>query len=434
MGATEDAASGRPAPHHDIGVHRVGSSVPLTHEERLRRYAELAVRVGANVQEGQDVIVTCLVEHAEIARVIAREAYRAGAAHVLVLYGDLHLRRAAIELGPEEELGWSPPHLLDLYKRAFDEGPALISLTGNPDPDLLGSLDPALVGRSEPREIRKALLELSARRRVNWTVVSAPNEGWATQVFGEPDLERLWDAVAVATRLDAPDLVSVWREHAAELEERADKLNTRGFDAVRFRGPDTDLTLGLISDAKWASATNTTESGVEHLPNLPTEEVFTSPDWRRAEGHVRSTAPLIAAGTRVDGLELRFEGGKIVDVQAETGAEIIREQIAMDEQAPYLAEVALVDGDSAVKKTGLVFHDTLFDENATCHIAFGRGFPHVLGEEGSSLSREELLERGVNVAPVHTDFMIGGLEVEVVGLDADGSETPIIREDVWQLS
>jgi aminopeptidase len=391
------------------------------------------VRVGANVQEGQDVVVSCLVEHAEIARAVAQESYRAGAAHAIVLYGDLHLRRAAIELGPEAELGWSSPHLLELYKRAYDECPALVSLSGNPDPDLLGTLDPALVARSEPRELRKLSLELTAARRINWTVVSAPNEGWARQVFGEPDLERLWDAVAVATRLDAPDLVAAWSEHAAKLDARADTLNARRFDAVRFRGPGTDLTLGLIAGAHWGSATNTTASGIEHLPNLPTEEVFTSPDWRRADGHVRSTAPLIAAGTRVDGLELRFENGKIVDVQAETGAEIIRQQVAMDEQAPYLAEIALVDGDSAVKKTGLVFHDTLFDENATCHIAFGRGFPHVLGSEGATLSREELLARGVNVATVHTDFMIGGPGVEVVGLDADGSETPIIRDDAWQL-
>src|ERR671919_453083 len=283
MGATEDAASRRPAPHRDTGVHCVRSSNSLTPDERLRRYAELAVRVGANVQEGQDAIVSCLVEHVEIARAIAREAYRAGARHVIVNYGDLHLRRAAIELGPEEELGWSAPHLLELYRRAFDEHPALIALTGNPDPDLLGSLDPALVGRSEPKEIRKLSLELIAGRRINWTVVSAPNEGWATQVFREPDLERLWDAVAVATRLDAPDLVAAWRAHAAELQSRAEALNARAFDAVRFRGPGTDLTNGLIPDGRWMCATNDTVTGIEHIPNLPTEEVFTSPDWRRAE-------------------------------------------------------------------------------------------------------------------------------------------------------
>jgi aminopeptidase len=406
----------------------------LSPEERLRRYAELAVRVGSNVQEGQDAIVTGLVEHAEIARAVAREAYRAGARHVIIVYGDLHLRRAAIELGPEEELGWSAPHVLELYRRAFDEHPALIALTGNPDPDLLGSLDPALVARSEPKETRKLSLELITGRHVNWTVVSAPNEGWATQVFGEPDVERLWEAVAVATRLDAPDLVEAWHAHSAELQARAEGMNARAFDAVRFRGPGTDLTIGLIPEGSWMCATNETVTGVEHIPNLPTEEVFTSPDWRRAEGHVRSTAPLLAAGTRVDDLELRFEAGKIVEVDARNGADIVREQIGMDDQAAFLAEVALVDGSSAVNKTGLVFHDTLFDENATCHIAYGRGFPTALGEEGSHLSPEELLERGVNVSTVHTDFMIGGPEVEVVGLGADGSETPIIRDGVWQLT
>ena len=341
--------------------------------------------MGANVQPGQDAIVSGLVEHVEITRAVAREAYRAGARHVIVLYGDLHLRRATIELGPEEELGWSAPHVLALYRWAADANPALISLTGNPEPDLLGDLDPALIGRSEPREVRELSLELVTGRLVNWTVVSAPNEGWATQVFGEPDLERLWEAVAVATRLDEPDLVAAWRDHSATLQARANDLNARGFDAIRFKGPGTDLTIGLNPGGRWKCASNETVSGIEHIPNLPTEEVFTSPDWRRAEGTVRSTAPLLVAGARVDDLALRFENGKIVEVEASAGAEIVKEQLATDEQAPYLAEVALVDGSSAVKKTGLVFHDTLFDENATCHIAYGRGFPDTI-EGGTEMS------------------------------------------------
>jgi len=405
----------------------------LNPEERLRRYAELAARVGANVQDGQDVIVTGFVEHAEIARAIARESYRAGAKHVIVLYGDLHLRRAAIELGPDGEVGWSAPHLLDLYRRAFDERPALISLTGNPDPDLLGDLDSALVGRSEPKELRAASLELITARRINWTVVAAPNAGWAKQVFGEPDVERLWAAVATATRLDESDPVAAWNEHVSRLQARADGLNRSSFDAVRFTGPGTDLTVGLVSEAHWTCARMQTEEGIEHIPNMPTEEVFTSPDWRRAEGVVRSTAPLLAAGSRVDDLEVRFEGGKIVDVKASAGAEIIRHQLSVDGQAPFLGEVALVDGSSAVKKTGLIFHDTLFDENATCHIAFGSGFPKAL-TGASELSPQELLDRGINVSGVHTDFMVGGPDVEVVGLDAGGAETPIIRGDVWQLA
>jgi aminopeptidase len=412
---------------------RLGRLSTLGQNGRLEKYAELAVRVGANVQEGQDVAVTCLVEHADIARAIAREAYRAGARHVLILYGDQHLRRATIELGPEEELGWSAPHLVDLYNRWYEEQPALIALTGNPDPDLLSTLDSSLVGRSEPKELRALSVKLLSDRRVNWTVVSAPNEGWATQVFGEPDLDRLWDAVAVSTRLDEPDVVGAWREQAAKLEARAAQMNERAFDAIRFRGPSTDLTIGLNADGMWKSATNKTAGGIEHLPNLPTEEVFTSPDWRRTEGTVRSTAPLIAAGTRVDDLELRFENGKIVEVEASAGKGIIEEQLSVDEQAGYLGEVALVDGSSAVKKTGLVFHDTLFDENATCHIAYGVGFPLTL-EGGTELERDELLQRGINVSNVHTDFMIGGPEVEVVGVAADGSETPVITGEAWQLT
>jgi len=405
----------------------------VTPEERVRRYAELTVRVGANVQPEQDVVVTCLIEHAEIARAVAREAYRAGARHVIVLYSDLHLRRAAIELGPEEELGWSPPYLLDWMSRWPEERPALIGLTGNPDPDLLADLDPGLVGRADPREIRVLMGNAISSRRFNWSIVSAPNAGWAMQVFGEPDVERLWDAVATATRLDEPDPVAAWRAHTERLKAKANGLEAQGFDAIRFRGPGTDLIVGLLPSSRWMCATFETETGIEHIPNIPTEEVFTTPDWRRTEGVVRSTLPLVAAGTRVTDLVLRFEVGKIVDVDATAGADIIREQVAVDEQAGYLGEIALVDGSSAVKRTGLVFCDTLFDENATCHIAFGRGIPITLGLEGET-DPGDLLERGVNVSAVHTDFMIGGPEVDVDGLDAAGNATPIIRGDVWQLA
>ncbi len=372
-----------------------------------------------------------LVEHAPIARVIAREAYRVGASHVVVHYTDLHVRKAGIELGPEDEIGWSPPHLVDWVRGWDRENPAVVSLAGNPNPDLMADLDPALVGRSEPRDLRVALLENARDRHINWVIAPAPNEGWARQVFGEPDLERLWQAVATAMRLDEPDPVAAWRAHAEQLQTRANALSATGFDALRFRGPGTDLTVGLISGGRWRCATIETVKGIEHLPNIPTEEVFTSPDWRRAQGYARSTYPLVAAGTRVSGLVVRLEGGKIVEVEAESGAEIVRGQLATDDQAPYLGEVALVDGSSRVRQTGLVFSDTLFDENAACHVAFGAGLPETLDGD---VPTEELLDAGINVSGVHVDFMIGGPDVDVDGLDRDGNETPIIRGDVWQLA
>jgi aminopeptidase len=254
--------------------------------------------------------------------------------------------------------------VLDWVRRFPDEDTAFVQLSGDPSPELLSDLDPVLVGKSEPLDFRREWIPHVANRRVNWTIVAAPSPLWAESLFGEPDVERLWQAVAVATRLDEPDPVAAWREHITRLKTRAAALNDRRFDAVRFRGPGTDLTLGLLPGSRWLCATFERRDGLEHVPNMPTEEIFTSPNWRRAQGTVRSTYPLSVGGTIVRDLEVRFEDGRIAGVSASSGLAIIERQLDTDEQARFLGEVALVDGTSAVKRTGLVFQDTLFDENA----------------------------------------------------------------------
>jgi aminopeptidase len=400
--------------------------------ERLDRYADLITRVGANVQPGQTVFVTALVEHAPLARALARAGYAAGARLVDVRYVDNHLRRAFIEHAAEDDLTESTPWLL-ARTDAIAEGGALIMIAGDPEPELLADLDQERVGKARPVEAMTRQLHAQNARAVNWTIAAYPTAGQAAQVFGEPDVERLWDAVAHSVRLDESDPVAAWREHTDRLRQRREQLDARSFDAVRFNGPGTDLTVGLLRGARWSGGGLDTTTGIRHVANIPTEEVFICPDWRRTEGTVRSTRPLSLGGTIVRDLEMRFEGGDAVEVHASSGEDAVLGQMKIDEFGRRLGEVALVDGTSRVGQTGITYFDTLFDENATCHIAYGSGV--TFGIDGlDGLEPDELRARGINVSSIHTDFMIGGPEVAVDGITADGQAVPILREDTWQLS
>jgi aminopeptidase len=392
-------------------------------EGRLARYAELAVRVGANVQPGQLVFITGQPDHAPLARALADAAYAAGARYADVVYVDQHVRRAMIAGGPDEALELTPPWLY--ARREATAGNATIAILGDPEPDLLADLDGARVGRARMKELNALGLRQLGERSVNWTAIAYPTEGWAAQVFGEPDVERLWEVVAYCTRLEEPDPVAAWRQHVERLDGRAQALNGLALDRLRFRGEGTDLTVGLLPQSRFLAALFETASGIRQVPNIPTEEVFATPDARRTEGVVTSTRPLVLAGKVVRGLRVTFEHGRIAHVSADEGADVVLAQLASDENAPRLGEVALVDGESRVGRTGLTFYETLYDENATCHIAYGGAIALGHGEDADPA--------GVNAASVHTDFMIGGPGVEVDGVTKEGTVVPLLRDDIWQL-
>jgi aminopeptidase len=406
-------------------------SEPFDH--LLRSYAKLVIRLGVNVQVGQRVVIGCVPEQAPVARALAEEAYRVGASHVLIDYSDPYLQRDQVRFASEDQLGRVLGSKLEEVRAWHADRPALIRLTGNPHPTLMDGLDPARLAKSVPVELISEMFALVSTNAVAWTVVGASTLGWAESI-GVASVAELWDAVAVAMRLDEDDPVRAWRDHIAMLQGRREILNERQFDSIRYRGPGTDLTVGVSPLASWQAATSQTDTGIEFVPNMPTEEVFLSPDWRRAEGSVRTTAPFFLAtmGAMVEGLELDLHDGGIVAARADRGEEAVHMQFDTVPRSRHLGEIAIVDSASRVRRTGLTYKDMLFDENIGSHIAWGDGFAFAW-ENGNAMSEDERIKAGLNQSGTHVDIVIGSPEVEIDGIHADGTVVPIVENDRFVL-
>jgi aminopeptidase len=396
----------------------------------LSRLADLAVVVGANVQPGQIVGVTAELEHYEFARAIAASAYDHGAKFVDVWYIDPLVKRARIEFAPDDTLEFVPSWYGQRVLELGEQRGANITIRGTTAPGALDGLDPKRAGRDQLPRVKETTTIVN-ERTVNWTILAYPTVPWARLCYPELDddaaLARLWQEVKHVSRLDEPDPLAAWEDRIVALERAAEAMNDGGFDAIHFAGDGTDLTIGLLPTSRWRMARWSTVDGIRHLPNVPSEEVFTSPDPTRVEGHVRSTKPLVLSdGTLVRGLRVRFEGGRAVEIDADEGAEVVRGRAQIDEGASRLGEIALVDRESRIGQLGTVFYETLLDENAASHIALGSGFSWAV-ETDEDRAR-------VNQSAVHLDFMIGSNDVDVTGVTKDGGRVPVLRDGAWQLS
>jgi aminopeptidase len=395
-------------------------------DPRVAALARLAVDVGANVQAGQVVSVSARPGQEDLARAVAAAAYRAGARFVDLAWFDPYVKLARLEHAAEDTLDFVPPWYGQRMVGLGELAAATIALTGPTTPGLFDAVDPARAGRDRLPSVREGI-EVIMGAKVNWTVVPCPNPAWARLVF--PDLapgealDRLWHEIAHICRLDEPDPAAAWRARGEELAASAARLDARRLSALRFTGPGTDLTVGLLPGSRWVGGIDRRRDGLEHLPNVPTEEVFTTPDPERTEGVVSATRPLDLGGTVVEGLRVRFEGGRAVEITADAGAETLLARIGVDEGGSRLGEVALVDGSGRIGPLGTVFYDTLLDENATSHIALGAGYPK--GASPADAPR-------VNDSQIHIDFMIGGPEVTVTGIDHDGRESPVLDGGAWR--
>jgi aminopeptidase len=391
------------------------------------RLAKLAVEVGANVQHDQIVAVTYSPGMDQLARAIAQKAYERGARFVDPFVFDGHIKRIRLEAAREETLEFVPEWWGQRTLALGENKAARIAIAPTPDPGVLEGADPERAGKDDLPFLKESVT-LIKDRSTNWTIVPFPTPGWARKVHPElsPEeaLQTLTDQLAHILRLDEDDPSAAWKARGDELGRIAARLTEKRFDALRFRGAGTDLTVGLFQTSKFVAARMDNANGIEHYANLPSEEVFSTPDPTRTEGTVTATKPLDVAGTVIEGLEVRFEGGRAVQIDADSGADVLRGRASKDDGAARLGEVALVDRAGRIAESGSVFFNTLLDENAASHIALGNAYRDAVDE--SDWPR-------INDSQIHIDFMIGSREVDVFGVDADGNETPVLAGGDWQL-
>ncbi|MFC5470082.1 aminopeptidase [Cohnella suwonensis] len=405
-------------------------------KQRLEKYAELIVRVGVNIQKGQEVFVMGSVEMAPLVRLVAAKAYEAGAANVHVDWSDEGLTRLKYEKAADDVFTRFPEWETGKRNEFVSKGAAFISIV-SPNPDLLKGIDSSRIGNYQKAagqglaEFRRAI----QADKVSWTVVAASTKDWATKVFPDSESEeaaiaRLWDAIFQSVRLNEADPVAAWQRHNETLHAKSDYLNEKRFRKLLYRAPGTELSVELPEKHIWVGASSTNENGFDFMANMPTEEVFTVPLKTGVNGYVSSTKPLSHGGNIIDGFKLTFENGRIVNAEASQGEEILRQLVDTDEGAHYLGEVALVPHESPISQSNVLFFNTLFDENASNHLAIGSGYAFNV-EGGKTMSQEELAASGVNTSIVHVDFMIGSSEMDIDGVQDDGTVVPVFRKGNW---
>jgi aminopeptidase len=408
----------------------------INFEQRVERYAAMAVNVGVNVQPGQMLCIISTLSAAPFVREVTKQAYKIGAKYVHVDWTDEAIIRTRGEMSPEDGLSYYPAWHANGRVEMAEQGAAFLWIIAE-QPDLLQGIDPDRIALSTKaqRTALQPFREFIQNNRVAWSIVAVPTVEWADKVF--PDLDKseridaLWEAIFSATRVDdAKNPVETWREHARSLDSNAQWLNERKFKELRYRGPGTDLIIGLPEGHKWVSAGARNAEGTLFIPNMPTEEVFTSPHRESVNGKVSSSKPLNYNGSLIDNFSFTFKDGRIVDFQAEKEYEVLKSLVETDDGSRYLGEIALVPYRSPISDTNLTFYNTLFDENAACHLAIGFAFPFCL-EDGKELTKKQLLERGLNDSLTHIDFMIGREDLDIDGIQHDGSIVPLFRNGNW---